>query len=80
MADEIEILGLGPHGLHLSLGPVTALAPKSLLEREMGTVTEDRAMEWAAAQKTELEGAMTALINGATPPAPFDEMTLETES
>ena len=79
MADEIEILGLTTHGLHIGLGPETALAPMSLLEREMDSVTADSAAEWAAAQKSELEVAMTKLIKGEVPPAPFDGLQLVTE-
>ena len=65
--------------MHIGLGPETALAPMSLLQAEMSNVTADSAAEWAAAQASELEVAMTKLIKGEVPPAPFDGLQLVTE-
>ncbi|GAA4224794.1 hypothetical protein J4E08_01395 [Sagittula sp. NFXS13] len=80
MAEEIEILGLGPNGLAVGMGPHTALVPMPLLEREMMEVTKDGAEEWAAAQRFELAQAIGKLVKGEVPPAPFDGMVLEAEA
>ncbi|MFW2587542.1 hypothetical protein [Sagittula sp. SSi028] len=79
MAQEIEILGLGPKGLGIGYGPHAALAPMSLLEREMADVTEDAASAWASAQRHEIALAIGKLVKGEQPPAPFDAMVLEAE-
>jgi hypothetical protein len=79
MSEEIEILSLGPQGLGIGLGPHVALVPTALLEREMMEVTGDGAAQWASAQRHELMAAISQLVNGQTPPAPFDALVLETE-
>ena len=75
MAEEIELLGFDHRGLSVGLGPHTALVPKSLLAREMAEVTGDGAEEWASAHRNALVVAITALVQGDVPPAPFDAVT-----
>lgn len=80
MSDEIEILGLGPDGLRLGLAGTQALAPTSLLAREMDEVTADGAAEWAAALQSDLATAISALAAGRTPAAPFEALVLTGEA
>ncbi|WP_425071029.1 hypothetical protein [Sagittula sp. S175] len=79
MAEEIEILGVDHRGLSVGMGPHVALVPKALLAREMTEVTTDGAEEWASAMRNELAAAITALVQGAVPPSPFDGVTLQGE-
>ncbi|MBP0480983.1 hypothetical protein [Sagittula salina] len=79
MAEEIEILGYDHRGLSVGMGPHVALVPEALLASEMMEVTQDGAEQWASAQRSELVAAITALVKGAVPPAPFDGVTLQAE-
>ncbi|WP_224814408.1 hypothetical protein [Hasllibacter sp. MH4015] len=59
---------------------VVALVPDALLSDQYGTsekVSHEQAYEWIAAQQHDLSDAIKALKKGATPRAPFTNVTLE---
>ena len=60
---------------------VVAHIPDALLSAEYGQdakVSHDAAYEWIATQRHDVEAAIRTLQGGGTPPAPFDQITLET--
>ncbi len=60
---------------------VVAHVPDALLSAEHGQeakVSHEAAYEWIATLRHEVEEAIRTLKGGGTPPAPFDQITLET--
>ncbi|QDC09787.1 hypothetical protein FHY55_11255 [Oceanicola sp. D3] len=78
---QIDILGTGPDGLRIGLGPARALVPNALLAREINAdYSTAQAEEWAAAMSHDLTEAMTALTSGKSPDAPYNMIQLEREA